>query len=102
MSTEGKGGVPPPPVYDDRPLCRQRSRSGIIFVIIALALLLAIGFFFLVERHRDDARGAAATQAAEAIDNAARSVGDAASRTFDRLRNEGRKRERPKDDPGDR
>lgn len=92
MSTTGDN-LPPllssrdssPPV-DDRPLNCQRRRSGMVFVIVALALLLAIGFFFLTNQHREDAQSRAITDAAESVDNAARSVGDAAQRAIDKLR----------------
>lgn len=74
-----------PPV-DDRPLNCQRRRGGMTFVIVALALVLAIGFFFMVDQRNDDARGRAITDAAETVDNAARTIGDAGQRAMDKLR----------------
>lgn len=93
MSIEGKGRVPSQPLCDDRPLCDQRKRRGVVYLIVGLALLLAIGFFFIAEKNKQDARSTAVTKAAEKIDDAAQSVGDAAGRAFDRLRNERRKPE---------
>jgi type II secretory pathway pseudopilin PulG len=59
---------------------------GMVLVIVVLALLLAVGFFFLTHQRRDDAGGRALTDAADTVDNATRSIGDAAQRTVDRLR----------------
>lgn len=92
MPTPGKSLPPLPPSrhsspsMDDRPLNCQRRRGGMVFVIIALALLLAIGFFFLTNQRREDAQSRAITNAAETVDDAARSVGDAAQRAMDKLR----------------
>lgn len=74
-----------PPV-DDRPLNCQRRRGGMTFVIVALALMLAIGFFFMVDQRNDEGQGQAITDAAETVDNAARTIGDAGQRAMDRLR----------------
>lgn len=74
-----------PPV-DDRPLNCQRRRGGMTFVIVALALVLAIGFFFMVDQRNDDVRGRAITDAAETVDNAARTIGDAGQRAMNKLR----------------
>ncbi|MDX3900312.1 MAG: hypothetical protein QHC40_07370 [Sphingobium sp.] len=92
MSTDGKGAGSPGALYDDRPLCRQRRSSGVVLAIVAIALLLAIGFFFLAGRHPGSKEDAALTKAARTVDDGARSIGDAASHTLDRLRNNDRDR----------
>ncbi|MEJ7933580.1 hypothetical protein WG907_04815 [Sphingobium sp. AN558] len=74
---------PPPspePVYD------AHKGSGVIFVIVALALLLAIGFFYLTNDRRDDRRADAVTKAAGSLDDAAKKVGDAAKDAANSLR----------------
>ncbi len=90
MSTEGKGAGSPGALYDDRPLCRQRRSSGVVLAIVAIALLLAIGFFFFAERRSDSREDTALTNAAQTVDDGARSIGDAASHTLERLRNNDR------------
>jgi len=64
-----------------------RSRgSGIIFALIALALVLAIGFFYMTkERQREPAD--AVTDAAASVDSAANVIGSAARNAADTLRN---------------
>ncbi|HEX7876902.1 MAG TPA: hypothetical protein VF489_10005 [Sphingobium sp.] len=59
--------------------------SGLIFVLIAIALILAITFFYLTkDRESDQSR--AVTQAVESADSAARVVGNAAQNAADRLK----------------
>jgi hypothetical protein len=62
--------------------------SGVIFVVVALALILAIGFFYLTNDRRDDRQADAITGAAGSVDNAARVIGDAAKNAADNLRND--------------
>ena len=64
----------------------QTRGSGGVFALVALALLLAIGFFYLTNERRGDKRADAVTQAAGSVDNAARMVGDAAQKAADKLR----------------
>lgn len=65
----------------------NRSRGSlIIFALVALALVLAIGFFYIT-KDRNERPADALTQAAEAPDSAARVVGNAARNAADVLRN---------------
>ena len=66
----------------------ERSKgSGVVFSLVVLALLLAIGFFYLTNDRRDDRRADAVTRAAGSVDDAAKVVGDAAKNAADTLRN---------------
>lgn len=73
------------PMVDDRPLNCQRRRFGVVFVIVALALSLAVGFFFVTHQNGQDTQARAITDAATTVDNAAISVGDAAQNAMDKL-----------------
>ncbi|RJG55477.1 hypothetical protein D0Z70_08720 [Sphingobium terrigena] len=65
----------------------ERSRgSGVVFALVALALILAIGFFYLTNDRRDDRQAEAITGAAQSVDDAAKMVGDAAKDAADKLR----------------
>ncbi|WP_420143735.1 hypothetical protein [Sphingobium sp.] len=66
----------------------QSHGGGVVFGLVALALVLAIGFFYLTNDRRDDMRADKVTQAAGAVDDAARVVGDAAQNAADALRNQ--------------
>lgn len=60
--------------------------SGIIFVLVAIALILAIGFFYMT---RDDGGNVNSTlESSEPADSAARVVGNAALNAADMLRND--------------
>ncbi|QUT04694.1 hypothetical protein KFK14_16845 [Sphingobium phenoxybenzoativorans] len=59
--------------------------NGVIIAIVAIALILAIGFFYVASERRDDARSNAAIGAAEAVDQAARNVGDATKKAAEKL-----------------
>ncbi|OAN53611.1 MULTISPECIES: hypothetical protein [unclassified Sphingobium] len=61
--------------------------SGLVFALVALALLLAIAFFYLTNDRREDRRADKVTEAAGAVDDAAGVVGDAARNAADTLRN---------------
>ncbi|WP_176596013.1 MULTISPECIES: hypothetical protein [Sphingobium] len=64
-----------------------RSRGSlIIFALVAIALVLAIGFFYMT-KERNDSRADALTEAAGSVDSAAHVVGDAAKNAADTLRN---------------
>ena len=64
----------------------ERSRgSGVIFALVAIALILAIGFFYLT-KEREDKESRVITEAAESADSAARIVGNAAQDAADSLR----------------
>ncbi|KKW92187.1 hypothetical protein [Sphingobium chungbukense] len=68
-----------------RPTGRSRG-SLVIFILVALALILAVGFFYATKGNHD--RGAdALIDAADAPDSAARVVGNAAKNAADRLQN---------------
>lgn len=51
--------------------------TGLIFVLIALALILAIGFFYMT-KDREPGQGTVITEVTEPADSAVRVVGDAA------------------------
>lgn len=70
----------------DIPVVNRQAGSAIIFAIIALALLLAVGFFYLTGDRDDDRPADTVTQAAGSLDDAARSVGDAAKNAAHSLR----------------
>ncbi|MGC4250538.1 MAG: hypothetical protein QM605_03445 [Sphingobium sp.] len=59
--------------------------SGLVFLLIALALILAIGFFYM-SKEREDRRADRVTDAANAVDGAATIVGDAARNAADSFR----------------
>lgn len=61
--------------------------SGLIFALIALALILAIGFFYFTNERAEDRRADKVTQAAHSVEDAAKVVGDAAKDAADTLRN---------------
>lgn len=75
---------------DDRPppnIVIERSRgSGVIFALVAIALILAIGFFYLTNERREDRQADKVTKAAGSLDDAARAMGDAAKNAADKLR----------------
>lgn len=60
--------------------------SGVIFALVAIALILAIGFFYLTNERRGDKRADAVTGAAQSVDDAARVMEEAARNAADRLR----------------
>ena len=86
MVEDRKGGPPAPgrEPPDDMNGVESSRGSGIIFVLIAIALILAISFFYLT-KDRENEQGQAVTEAAESVDSAARVVGDAAQDAANRL-----------------
>lgn len=67
-------------------LVERYGNSGVVFAIVALALILAIGFFYLTDdgrNGRDDRKAEEVTRAAASIDNAAQAVGTAAKNAAD-------------------
>ncbi|NIJ16172.1 hypothetical protein [Sphingobium vermicomposti] len=60
--------------------------SGLIFFLIAIALILAIGFFYLT-KDRENEQGRNVTEAAASADDAVRLVGDAADNAAGQLVN---------------
>ncbi len=73
----------PPSAVPSPPVTRG---TGIIGLLIALALILAIGFFYMTNDHRRDRQADAVTDAATAMDDAARIVSTAAKNAADSLR----------------
>ncbi|WP_022681196.1 hypothetical protein [Sphingobium bisphenolivorans] len=71
--------------HDEKAPANSRGGSGIIFALVAIALILAIAFFY-VTKDRGDNRADTVTNAAESADSAARVVGDAAKNAADELR----------------
>lgn len=84
---EGRRGDPPQD--QERPedmIPAERLRgSGVIFALVAIALILAIGFFYLT-KEREDKQDRVATEAVESADSAARVVENAAQDAADSLR----------------
>lgn len=63
----------------------ERSRgTGVIFALVAIALILAIGFFYLT-KEREDKQTRVITEAAESADSAARVIENAAHDAADDL-----------------
>ena len=71
---------PPSPSPPEPP----QSNSGVILALVAIALILAISFFYLTNerRHR---QADAVTDAAASADNAVQAMGDAARNAADDL-----------------
>lgn len=69
---------------DDDMIVADRSRgSGLIFVLIAIALLLAVGFFYLTKENDGQSVGSENEEA----NSAAYVVGEGARQAADTLRN---------------
>lgn len=77
-----------PPVSPHVSVVQRSHGSGVVFALIAIALILAIGFFYLTNERRGDAQADKVTQAAGAVDDAAKVVGEAARNAADTLRND--------------
>ncbi|MDR7155430.1 CHASE3 domain sensor protein [Sphingobium xenophagum] len=60
--------------------------SGLTFALVAIALILAIGFFYLTNDNRRDKRADAVTNTAKSVDDAARVIEKAARNAADGLR----------------
>jgi hypothetical protein len=67
------------------PLCEQSRRGAIIPGLIALALVLAIGFFYINSHRHEDAPADAAIGAAVSADHGIQKVGDAARTAAEQL-----------------
>jgi uncharacterized protein HemX len=76
------------PVSPHVSVVKRSSGSGVVFALIAIALILAIAFFYLTNERRGDAQADKVTQAAGSVDDAAKIVGEAARNAADTLRNE--------------
>ena len=83
------GGRGHPPQDEERPdnmIQAEKSRgSGVIFALVAVALILAIGFFYLT-KEREDKESRVITEAAESADSAARVIENAAHNAASSLR----------------
>ncbi|CAD7335021.1 MULTISPECIES: hypothetical protein [unclassified Sphingobium] len=83
------GGRGDPPQDEERPddmIQAEKSRgSGVIFALVAIALILAIGFFYLT-KEREDRESRVITDAAESADSAARVIENAAQDAASSLR----------------
>ena len=67
-------------------IIERRSGGGLVILgIIALALILAIGFFLVEKQHPRDAQADAVVGAAESVGNAATRIGDAAAKSAEKL-----------------
>lgn len=65
--------------------CRSHGRR-ISFALIAIALILAVSFYYFTSGKRRDRSAESVTKAAASVDNAARVVGDAARDAADDMR----------------
>lgn len=65
---------------------RHSHANSVIFGLIAIALILAIGFFYLTNDRRGNRQADAVTGAAKSVDDAARVMEEAARNAADRLR----------------
>lgn len=65
---------------------RGGGEGGVIFALLALALLLAIAFLFLTDERRADHMSEKAVDAAIVVGNGAQAVGDAARNASEELR----------------
>ncbi|WP_066698116.1 hypothetical protein [Sphingobium amiense] len=75
------------PVSDETPKVRQPLfGSGTTFFLVALAVILAIVFFYMTKDAREDRRADAVTEAAASVDNATARVGSAAQNVARDLR----------------
>ncbi|MDV5822659.1 hypothetical protein [Sphingobium naphthae] len=72
---------PPSPPPPEPP----QSNSGVILALVAIALILAISFFYLTNERRQDRQADAVTDAAASADNAVQAMGDAARNAADDL-----------------
>ncbi|WP_369680234.1 hypothetical protein [Novosphingobium sp. Chol11] len=83
------GGRGDPPQDEERPddmIQAEKSRgSGVIFALVAIALILAIGFFYLT-KEREDKESRVITEAAESADSATRVIENAAHDAASSLR----------------
>ncbi|WP_375196909.1 hypothetical protein [Sphingobium sp.] len=72
------------PLEPDPPVDRPRG-SLVIFLLVAIALILAIGFFYMT-KDRNDNQADALIDSANSADSAVHVVGDAARNAADTLR----------------
>ena len=87
MVEGGRRDPPPDRERRDQMIETQRSRgSTVIFAIVAIALILAIGFFYLT-KERENRVGDTLIEAADSPDSAAHVIGDAAQNEAARLNN---------------
>lgn len=84
----GDGNGDPPIVVPPIVVVERSRASGVVFALVALALILAIGFFYLTNDRNEDRQADAVTRAAGAVDDAAMVIGDAAKNAADTLRND--------------
>lgn len=84
VEDRGRGGFDDEEPLDEMNEVERSRGTGLIFVLVALALILAIGFFYMTKDREPD-QGRALTEAVESADSAARVVGDAAQNAADRF-----------------
>jgi len=88
MAEQGRGEPPNGQGPPDEMTEIKRSRgSGVLFALVAIALILAITFFYLT-KERESGQEKVITEAAESADSAARVVGNAAQDAANRFRNQ--------------
>ena len=79
---EHRPSAEPPDSEDDLNDMEASRGTGLIFVLVALALILAIAFFYITKDRQSD-QGRVLTEAAESADSAARVVSNAAHNAAD-------------------
>ena len=77
--------IDPPPVHAAT-IVEQRSGGGlVILAIIALALILAIGYFLIQKPNPRNSQANAVAAAAESVGDSATRAGDAVAKTAEKL-----------------
>lgn len=85
MVDDQDGRAHPSEPIEDVSGVEQTRGSGVIFILVAIALILAISFFYLT-KDRDDEQSRVMTETAQTADSAADVVSDAAQQAANRLR----------------
>jgi uncharacterized protein HemX len=82
---QSPSGDPDRPVHVS--IVEHRGGNGVILAIVLLALVLAVGFFYLVNAKEEHDRSQAIISAADSVDRAAERVGDAVKSGAENMKN---------------